>query len=98
MVHYNVNDLVKARSKLPLEVEVPDLGTVRFIPLSIAEIEEANIKGVSDAQGTYMLWQMLAKAEPGLTIEDVRSWPSHITYAIADAIFKRLDFRAKPSI
>jgi hypothetical protein len=94
---YDIRDLVRSKSQLPLEVDVEGLGIVKFQPLSIREIEETERIEDMRERGQYLLWLMLSKVEPDLTLDDIKGWRLDIVDAISDAIKQRLDFRARKS-
>lgn len=92
----DIRTLVAAKSKEPLVVQVEGLGDVLFYPPSVADIEQGNKDNNHSERGYWFLWKMLEPANPGLTVEEIKSWPFHITQMISDAIEEKLGFRARP--
>lgn len=88
--------MLTAKANEILSMDVEGLGEVKFGCLDYAD--RIRIKGLNlDAEETGMvsLYEMLKKAYPDITLEEIKKWPYHICVKIGDAIEKKLDFRAK---
>lgn len=95
---FNPKELVKSSSELR-EVEVEGVGVVRYGVLTLADmIELDRDKNATTLERSLkMLWLMLCKAYPELTLEDVKNFPLDKASKILAAITGEAGFTAAPA-
>jgi len=83
-------DEALASAKTVHEVYVPEIdAVVRFSLLNNEDFLEIQRKSKNDVEaGLFILWRMLSKVDPKVTVEKLKQLPVDVTTAILNAINK----------
>jgi len=73
-------------------VEVEGLGTIQYGVLTLKDSLELSKYLTNEERSAAMIWLMLRKAYPELTLEDVKNLPLDVAANIMTAITKDLGF------
>jgi hypothetical protein len=94
---FNIDDFTGATDEEKTEA-IDGLGVVKFKLLSLAEIkaivkrmEVENVKAVED-QGTYLIAEMMHKADGTTTFEKLQNLPSAVASRLLEALGKHSGF------
>lgn len=82
-----VDDLLKTAEVK--EAEIPELGIViRYAPLTLGDLKDLR-KAVEDEEATtIILYRMLSKADPSVTLDKVKQLPLDVASIILNKISK----------
>ena len=90
---FNPKELVKS-SKEIRQMEIEGVGVVRYGVLTLADMLELNKAESNEERSFKILWLMLRKAYPELTLEDVKAFPMDVAAKILTALTVDLGFLA----
>jgi translation elongation factor EF-Tu-like GTPase len=91
---FNVKAVVEDAKKIR-EVEVEGFGTVEYGVLTLEDSLELAKCKTAEERSVMTLWLMLRKADPTLTLEDVKAIPLTAAAKILAAISGNVDFLPK---
>ena len=75
---FDPKDIVR-KAKMIREVYDEDLGTIRYTMLNYNDLQEIVAKHADNQErSVQILFRQLAKASPGLTVDDVRAMPYEV--------------------
>ena len=88
---FDVKALIQSGQQLR-SVEVEGLGTIQYGVLTLKDSLELSKYQTNEERSAAMIWLMLRKAYPELTLEDVKNLPLDVAASIMTAITKDLGF------
>ena len=88
---FDVKALVQSGQQLR-SVEVEGLGIIQYGVLTLKDSLELSKYQTNEERSAAMIWLMLRKAYPELSLEDVKNLPLDVAASIMTAITKNLGF------
>jgi hypothetical protein len=90
---FNPKELVKSSKEIH-QIEIEGVGVIRYGVLTLADMLELNKAESNEERSFKILWLMLRKAYPELTLEDVKAFPMDVAAKILTALTADLGFLA----
>lgn len=87
----DIKELVK-RAKELRSVYIDGYGELKYGPLTFSDLVDISKYQVNEERIIMIVYHMLRKAYPDLTVEDIKSLPFDVSAKIIKALGKEMDF------